>query len=316
MTNPTPPAEPRARISGVDIVRNARSEAHASLYTDCPKCGETSSVPPPVTRPAITLNPGADDEAVLSAPSAASVCIACDAVVHFHHLTSPSQPRPPRERAGSRPGGARSKPDTTENPMTYQPEFELVVELGETENRLGAADDLDAAMDLVDPDRELPWIQGGPAYIAARAGVARFVARRPRGRPPAPTRLRPCDCPNPLCRRARRFTTGRGAQPRHHPHPHEEVTAMPGTHAADTCSEELADLILEVELDRLAALRAAITSGVQLEDPARPGHRYWYDPADTRYPWTDGYHRYRTAELPCVLAELPDTIGTDDLDGD
>jgi hypothetical protein len=64
---------------------------------------------------------------------------------------------------------------------TCQPEFELVVELGKTENRLGAAGDLNAAMDLVDPDRELPWIQGGPAYIAARAGNARFIARRPRG---------------------------------------------------------------------------------------------------------------------------------------
>ena len=68
------------------IVERVDEPTPATAYTDCPECLEcleTGAVPPPITCPAITLNPGASDEATLSGPYLVSVCEACDAVVHL-----------------------------------------------------------------------------------------------------------------------------------------------------------------------------------------------------------------------------------------
>ena len=59
-----------------------------------------------------------------------------------------------------------------------QDPYVLVAELGDAEGELGRFDTIQHAMDAVDPDRELGWIQGGPEYIGARVGQAWFTAKR------------------------------------------------------------------------------------------------------------------------------------------
>lgn len=52
-------------------------------WTDCSECGETGSVAPAISRPSITLNPGATDQALLSGAIRVSTCSACGEVVHL-----------------------------------------------------------------------------------------------------------------------------------------------------------------------------------------------------------------------------------------
>lgn len=82
----------------------------------------------------------------------------------------------------------------------------------------------------------------------------------------------------------------------------------------DSLTETIGNIALQIELDRGAAIRAAIRQGAAVEDEARPGFRYWFATAlpahlrpariDYGQPWVDEDGRtYATSELPYTLVE-------------